>query len=112
MRDKPITYTASKIWRKNTHCGHIYSLSLHYFLNQTLNCLFALVAEYDETFKLQIDRKSRSFARIVERKGIKLDVYIKRSVHTLRHLESEMLTCFMMLLVIILSGLLEATCSK
>ncbi|XP_076440477.1 coiled-coil and C2 domain-containing protein 1-like isoform X2 [Babylonia areolata] len=34
--------------------------------------------EYGESFKLQIDRKSRSFTRFVERKGIKLNVFIKR----------------------------------
>ncbi|XP_070195173.1 coiled-coil and C2 domain-containing protein 1-like isoform X1 [Littorina saxatilis] len=34
--------------------------------------------EYNESFKLQIDRKSRSFARFIERKGIKLDIYHKR----------------------------------
>ncbi|KAL8578171.1 hypothetical protein ACOMHN_051726 [Nucella lapillus] len=34
--------------------------------------------EYSESFKLQIDRKTRSFARLVEKKGIKLEIYIKR----------------------------------
>ena len=42
---------------------------------------FWLVSEYNDTFKLQIDRKSRSFARVIERKGIKLDVYYTRWVH-------------------------------
>jgi hypothetical protein len=37
-------------------------------------------SEYNETFKLQIDRKSRSFARVLERKGIKFDIYYKRYV--------------------------------
>ncbi|PVD23464.1 hypothetical protein C0Q70_16736 [Pomacea canaliculata] len=34
--------------------------------------------EYGEVFKLQINRKSRGFARVIERKGMKFDVFIKR----------------------------------
>ncbi|CAG5121470.1 unnamed protein product [Candidula unifasciata] len=34
--------------------------------------------EYNETFKLQFNRKSKALLRFVERKGLKLDVLIKR----------------------------------
>ncbi|ESO95891.1 hypothetical protein LOTGIDRAFT_175058 [Lottia gigantea] len=34
--------------------------------------------EYQEHFRIQIARKSRSFIRVIERKSIKLDVYYKR----------------------------------
>ncbi|GFN95176.1 coiled-coil and c2 domain-containing protein 1-like protein [Plakobranchus ocellatus] len=34
--------------------------------------------EYNETFRLQINRKSKGFFRYVERKGIKLEIFMKR----------------------------------
>ncbi|RUS89573.1 hypothetical protein EGW08_002691 [Elysia chlorotica] len=34
--------------------------------------------EYNETFRLQINRKSKGLFRFVERKGIKLEIFIKR----------------------------------
>ena len=36
------------------------------------------VVEYKQTFKLQINRKSRAFMRVVKLKAVKLEVYYKR----------------------------------
>lgn len=37
-----------------------------------------LYVEYKQTFKLQADRKSRVFLRVLKAKAIKLEVYYKR----------------------------------
>lgn len=51
--------------------------------NRTLSIKLLLVnviffSEYKESFKVEINRKSRAFARVIERKTAKFEIFHKR----------------------------------
>ena len=49
------------------------------FQHIVCSCLLLFFAsEYNETFRLQINRKSKGLFRYVERKGIKVEIFLKR----------------------------------
>lgn len=50
----------------------------HYLSNYTRLVNVIFFSEYKESFKVEINRKSRAFARVIERKTAKFEIFHKR----------------------------------
>ena len=58
-----------------------------------LNLRVRSISEYEQSFKVQINRKSRAFLRLLKNKSVKFEVYYKRWEFVILNLRQSSIVC-------------------